>query len=541
MTNKVNNSQFSNEDLAYIQKKFQTYKRSLYQFGAECVKLVDLDRNFVSFEMNTAQQYIHYRIEKMREKKGFVKVLVLKGRQQGSSKYFNLRLVNSVVTQENQACFVLAHESKTSGKLFEDIKAMFDSVPDIPGFKPIPDKDNEKQLNFNALNNSIYVGTAQSGESGRGFTFSKCHGSEVAFWPNLGKILKGLLQAANGKGSEIYLESTANGMNEYYAMCMQAIKGLGEFELIFVPWWWTKEYQKVNIDYDLLTDSRDYWAAYMKKDFDTYEKALPYLYWRTAKVYEIGDGGFKQEYPANPVEAFQFSGSRLLDVDAVNAARLSKFKEREVYPIVIGVDPAESGDRTVAVVRRGRQILQYYVWEKMTTPKLAGIIGKLINSWQPVKVFVDKAYGQGAVDILDERGYGKIVESIAFNSVPNDDRYTNKRAEMHGLAKEWFKTEWEKVKGADSPICLNIPDVEGFYTEFLTIPGLELTGLSKFKMKDKREIKKDLGGASPDIWDSFILTFAQPVAMINNNGANGGVKFVTDSPTNNIFNSKRNY
>lgn len=534
----MSNNYYSDEDLSYIQKKFQTYKRSLYQFGAECVKLVNLDREFVPFEMNTAQQYIHYRIEKMRTKRGFVKVLVLKGRQQGSSKYFNLRLVNSVVTQENQACFVLAHESKTSGKLFEDIKAMFDSVPNIPGFKPVPDKDNEKQLNFNSLNNSIYVGTAQSGESGRGFTFSKCHGSEVAFWPNLGKILKGLLQAANGQGSEIYLESTANGMNEYYSMCMQAIKGLGEFELIFVPWWWTQEYQKDSIDYDLLPDSRDYWASYMRKDFKTYEEAIPYLNWRTAKVYEIEESGFKQEYPANPVEAFQFSGSRLLNVDAVNAARLSNFKEKEHYPIVIGVDPAESGDRTVVVVRRGNEILQYYKWQKMTTTKLAGIIGQLINTWQPVKVFVDKAYGQGAVDILDERGYRDIVESVAFASAPNDDRYTNKRAEMHGLAKEWFKTEWDKVKGTNMPIALNIPDKEDFYTEFLVIPDLELTGLSKFKMIEKKEIKKLIGGMSPDIWDSFILTFAQPVAMISNNSGNNRLKFETDSPTDNIFNRK---
>lgn len=532
---------YNNDDLDYLRKKFHAYKRSLYQFGAECVKLVNLDREFVPFKMNKAQQYIHYRIEKMRKRKGFVKVLVLKGRQQGSSKYFNLRLVRKVVTEDNQACFVLAHESKTSGKLFEDIKAMYNSVPDIPGFKPIADKDNEKQLNFNTLNNSIYVGTAQSGESGRGFTFSACHGSEVAFWPNLGKILKGLLQAANGQGSEIYLESTANGMNEYYTMCMQAIKGVGEFELIFIPWWWTEEYQKAELDYKMLDDSRDYWSAYMSKDIPNYEDAIPYLQWRTAKVYEIGEGGFKQEYPANPIEAFQFSGSRLLDVDAVNAARMSNYKERPQYPIIIGVDPAEDGDRTTMSVRRGREVMQYYKFNNMTQPKIAGIIGQLITKYQPAKVFVDKAYGQAAVDMLHDRGYNKIVESVAFNSTPNDDRYQNKRAEMHGLAKEWFKTEWEKVKDSPQVIELNIPDVQEFYSEFLAIPDLELTGLSKFKMKDKKEIKKDLGGMSPDIWDSFILTFAEPVAMINisNNidGLDGGIKFESDSITSAIFNN----
>jgi hypothetical protein len=72
------------------------------------------------------------------------------------------------------------------------------------------------------------------------------HGFEVAFWPNAESHAAGVLQAVpDAPGTEVILESTANGLANYFHQSWRAAEtGQSEFIAIFVPWFWQDEYRK---------------------------------------------------------------------------------------------------------------------------------------------------------------------------------------------------------------------------------------------------------------------------------------------------------
>ena len=109
-------------------------------------------------------------------------------------------------------------------------------------------------------------------------------------------------------GTEIIWESTANGVgNFFHEQWKQAEKGLSEFMPIFVPWYWQTEYRKKITDDFILNDEE-------LKITKQYNLDLGQMCWRRKKIAELTTDGtdgikaFKQEYPMNAAEAFQFSG-----------------------------------------------------------------------------------------------------------------------------------------------------------------------------------------------------------------------------------------
>ena len=79
----------------------------------------------------------------------------------------------------------------------------------------------------------------------RSSTIQLFHGSEVAFWPFAETHAAGVLQAVpNQPGTEIILESTANGVgNFFHKKWREAETGRSEYLAIFVPWHWQDEYR----------------------------------------------------------------------------------------------------------------------------------------------------------------------------------------------------------------------------------------------------------------------------------------------------------
>src|SRR5690606_15501638 len=142
-------------------------------------------------------------------------------------------------------------------------------------------------------------------------------------------------------GTEVILESTANGVgNFFHQRWREAERGEGEFQAIFVPWYWQEEYRKDP------GDEGDFTASLTDEEIeygDTYELDLWQLAWRRSKIKELGDPAlFKQEYPANAVEAFQASGhDSFIPPELVMAAR--KNEAEASGPLVIGYDPAWTG------------------------------------------------------------------------------------------------------------------------------------------------------------------------------------------------------
>jgi hypothetical protein len=218
---------------------------------------------------------------------------------------------------------------------------------------------------------------------------------------------------------------------------------------------------------------------------------------------------FKQEFPATIDESFQSSADTLYNPDAITRARKNdgKIALDPYAPLIMGVDPARTGDRTVIAFRQGNVIRKVLTWPKMDDMRLVGIIAQYLSKGfegkAVAKCFMDYAIGEGVASRLRELGYFKEVCIVDFGEAATEDRFLNKRIEMYMDLKDWI---------GDTGEWVSIPDNDDVASDLLAIPDfMQSTGSEKLKLPPKDQIKKDYG-KSPDIADAIVLTFAYPVA-----------------------------
>src|SRR6266567_3764329 len=135
--------------------------------------------------------------------------------------------------------------------------------------RPSTGAANAKELYFDQLDSGYKVGTAGTKGVGRSSTVQLFHGSEVAFWPFADTHAAGILQAIpDQQGTECILESTANGIGNYYHQTWRdAEAGRNGYIAIFVPWFWQEEYRaEPPADFVLDAEERDYAALYVARD-----------------------------------------------------------------------------------------------------------------------------------------------------------------------------------------------------------------------------------------------------------------------------------
>ena len=271
-------------------------------FALRALKVQDKNGDLIAFKFNRAQQHIHERTEEQLKRTGRVRILLLKGRQQGGSTYIGGRFYFKATRKKGKNVFILSHEAQTTEKLFQMVDRYHTNCE--PALRPGLKVDNRRMLVFDKIGSTYTVGTAGNDNVGRGGTLQYFHGSEVAFWGATEGIETGIMQSiADLPDTEVFLESTANGMaGMFYEKCMLALKDEGEYELVFVPWFWQDEYAK--------TPSEDF--KYTEDELQlakTYNLTDAQIYWRRLKIQEFrSEWKFKQEYPCNPIEAFQTSG-----------------------------------------------------------------------------------------------------------------------------------------------------------------------------------------------------------------------------------------
>ncbi len=468
-------------------------------FSRHALKIKDKDGNLCDFILNKAQEYLHSRIEAQLNNTGKVRILILKGRQQGCSTYVAARFYHKATRIAGKSVFILSHESQTTDKLFTMVDRFQNSIP-LP-LKPSTGLYNRRQIQFDKLNSEYTVGTAGNEDVGRGGTLQYFHGSEVAFWEKTDGIQTGVLQSiADVAGTEVILESTANGMgNLFHSMCMKALDDKGDFELVFIPWFWQPEYRrKLDDKFHAITEEEQT----LKEQFEWDDEQV---YWRRKKVEELGTlWKFRQEYPNTIQDAFVTSGSQLFLGDDIIAARKSHVTDPDA-PLIMGVDPARVNDRVAIARRRGRELLPMIFINpsgegivRQTT--IASRVANMIDNEGVTKCFIDTGHGYGVIDILVGLGYGDIVQGVSFQQKPCEGHiFLNKRAEMHIQLRDWLH------EGG-----VSIPDSEDVQVDYSAIPDYEETPTGLIKIIAKEKIK-EVYGKSPDITDATILTFAFPV------------------------------
>lgn len=476
-------------------------------YAEKCLRIRTKGGEVRPFKLNTAQRYIHQRLEEQRSKTGKVRALILKARQQGASTYIGGRLYHQTTHEKGKQTFILTHEQDATDNLFGMVDRYHQHCPQQ--VKPKTGASNAKELLFPLLDSGYSVGTAGSKAVGRSKTVQKFHGSEVAFWPNAPAHFAGVVQAIPDlDGTEVILESTANGIGgEFHERWQQAERGEGDYISIFVPWYWSDEYRRpIPRDFYVTDDERALKDLYNLDDEQ--------LVWRRAKVAELKDPLlFKQEYPATAEEAFQVTGHDSF-IKPEHVLRARRNECAHVGPLVCGADPARFDNDAFAIAwRQGRSVKKLERRYNLSVVEGANWIRSVIDRDNPAKFFVDAGgLGIGVIDLLHSFGgqYEKIVVGVNFGSSPRGEPKTdsmgnalpspkNRRAEMWMNSRDWLEDEL----GAD------IPDDNALHADACG-PSYKYDSMQRLQLESKADMRKR-GVKSPDGWDAVALTFAEPV------------------------------
>lgn len=288
--------------------------------------VVDKNMNTVPFFLNDVQQDFLKRINDLeqqyrRGERTSIKVLVLKGRQQGFTTAITGSQMARAIITKNFSGFTLSDSSANTTTIFEDkARYVYNALPDA--VKPTSKYNNRREFHFEKLNSRWRVDTAGNKEVGRSKTINFFHGSEAAFWDSIKGIMTGLGEALTKDSIQI-LETTANGMNEYQELWSDADAGNNNWVPMFYEWWKTPEYR---LPFESKANERRFRALVEdapntddefnnKLHWLRFEKKLEWeqLYWFYKKYLDLGEN-LKQEYPCTPEEAFLASGRPRFDI-----------------------------------------------------------------------------------------------------------------------------------------------------------------------------------------------------------------------------------
>jgi|SRR5882724_447925 len=471
--------------------------RDFTKFAPDCLVIRTKSGSVAPLKLNRAQIYAHEKLEKQKKDTGRVRALILKGRQQGLSTYIQARLFHQVITRLGTKAYILTHEAEATKNLFEMTQRYYDKLP--RGLAPIADKSNQRELQFRKIDCGYSVGTAGNKGAGRSQTIQLFHGSEVAFWPNAEEHARGVLQAiSNEPGTEILLESTANGIGNYYHNMWKAAESrASEYIAIFIPWYWQSEY----------TASAE---GFSPTEEETFFKSIygidgltdRHLAWRRLKIaefsndHDIGLESFKQEFPFSATEAFLNPIANVF-INSKHVHKARKQRLESESKIVIGVDVALGDtDKTAIIRRKGRVVFGLETYRNMNTMEIAGYLKKLIEKENPHRVYIDCiGVGAGVVDRLREHGYDHVVGVNVARSANNKDKFRNLRAELWSDMRDWLTQE----------MPVQLPDDDVLHGDLCNL-GYKYDSSGRLVIESKDDLKAR-GMPSPDTADALAMTF----------------------------------
>ena len=145
-----------------------------------------------------------------------MRAIILKARQLGVSTYVAARFYRATTASPGLKTIIIGHERRASSNLFQIVKRLHDGLPD--DLRPSVGTSNAEELSFDRLDSGYLVSVATGEGAGRSATAQFLHASEAAFWPDLPIQMASLLQTVpDVDGTEIIIESTANGYNDFHA------------------------------------------------------------------------------------------------------------------------------------------------------------------------------------------------------------------------------------------------------------------------------------------------------------------------------------
>lgn len=147
-------------------RKIATLKSDFLYYAPNVLKIrpKTVGVGVVPFSMKPAQLALHQAVEDMRNDVGYVRLLVLKGRQLGISTYVGGRFYHQVSMRRGIKAFILAHVADSTAALFKMTARYHENNP----LAPSTGSQSTKTLTFDKLDSGYGVGTAGAASVGRG-------------------------------------------------------------------------------------------------------------------------------------------------------------------------------------------------------------------------------------------------------------------------------------------------------------------------------------------------------------------------------------
>lgn len=254
--------------------------------------------------------------------------------------------------------------------------------------------------------------------------------------------------------------------------------------------------------FNAFTKARQYWHC-MKVAWDpkrtyqskTYGPEIAAIHGESSNAYRIRVLG---EFPVSDDDA-------VIPYHLVESAiaRAGTIEHSKAFSPVWGLDVARFGDDRSALCKRwGNKVLEpIRVWQGKDTMQTTGLVvqeyfGTALSA-RPERIIVDViGMGSGVVDRLREQGLPVIGLNVAERPA-QEGRFLRLRDEVWWRAREWLE-ERDAI----------LPDDPTLIAE-LTQVRYDMTSAGKIRVETKDSLKKR-GQRSPDVADSFIMTFALP-------------------------------
>lgn len=252
------------------------------------------------------------------------RIIVLKARQIGMSTIIEAIVFVMAMFVENMRGLIIAHELDASEHLLSMTTNYWNSFP----LKALytTKHASTKRLGWKEPNSQIHITTAKNVASGRSRTIHVLHASEVAFWPDPDTLMTGLRQSVpNSANSVMILESTANGLGNYFATTWdEAVEGENEYIPLFFPWHKHPEYTAEAIglpfnDLPVADTPEQIQEEKALRAMGIGDNRLAWRRWAIKNNCNNDIHKFHQEYPTTPEEAFISTGTNIFPLPKLRA------------------------------------------------------------------------------------------------------------------------------------------------------------------------------------------------------------------------------
>jgi hypothetical protein len=316
------------------------------------------------------------------------------------------------------------------------------------------------------------------------------------------EFVEGWIQAP----SEIWLETTSAGpTGEYYRRYIDAMKGIGRYKHVFVPWTLTPEYTEEG-DFEPFAEPEEEGAPSEIEYQGLYGLSDEQMLWRRGKIQELGSvGRFRQEYPTTIDEAFSDADTEAAFIKGIHILRARKRKmEAPDAPLIVGIDPAGAGgDRFAIAWRRGDRCMKIEHRNRLEHDEAVAWICRVIDEDTPSKVCIDRgSMGGNILSSIRAMGpkYATVMKGVDFGGKsqakmanPGRSGPFNRRAEIYGRLRDWLPEA-------------AIPDDDDLASD-LAGPRTKYRANNDWMLESKTDMKAR-GVRSPDLADALALTFA---------------------------------